>query len=363
MPMFQRLTPLSWAILITGGLILVAGFTFRPKFKANAPTLSMEDDLWTVYGRLGKIRFNAVNTDVKGVSVERGRDLVFTGTCDKADGKGRTKIQSPFFRCTACHNVKKEFADLTNINSEARLQYAIERDLPFLQGSTFYGLVNRRTFYNDDYQKKYGHVPIIKAANKDIRQAIQLCATQCAQGRWLEDFEVESLLAYFNTLGLKLKDLNLSNEEFRQVEKSLQTNQGLHAAVHLLESKYLTHSPAHFAKTKVYRALSPGALKDPKRYARGQIIYERSCWHCHNEERYSFYHLDDGKLSFNDLMSRTRADSKTSLYSITRHGTHPLAGSRAYMPLYPLEKLSEEQLEDLRIYVENRAAGTLLTGR
>lgn len=359
--MFQRLNALSWVTLILGGLILLAGFTFRPE--AEAPTLSMDDDLWSVYERLGKIRFNVVDTDVKGVSAERGRDLVFEGTCEKADGKGRTKIQSPYFRCTACHNVEKEFSDLTNINSEARLQYAIEQDLPFLQGSTFYGLINRRTFYNDDYQKKYGHVPIIKAANKDIRKAIQLCATQCAQGRWLEDFEVESLLAYFNTLGLKVKDLNLSDEEFSQVEEALQTNNGLHAAVHLLESKYLSYSPAHFAETKPFQKLSPAKLKDSKRYDRGKTIYERSCWQCHNQERYSFYHLGDGKLSFTDLMGRTRSGSETSLYSITRHGTYPLAGSRAYMPLYPLEKLSEEQLEDLRIYVENRAAGNLLTSQ
>ncbi len=345
--MFKQLTTLSWVILLTGGLILVAGFTFRPK--ATAPTLSMEDDLWSIYDRLGKIRFNAVDTDVKGVSVERGRDLVFEGSCDKADGKGRTKLQSPFFRCTACHNVEKEFSDLTNINSEARLQYAIEQDLPFLQGSTFYGLVNRRTFYNDDYQKKYGHVPIIKAANKDVRQAIQLCATQCAQGRWLEDFEVESLLAYFNTLGLKIKDLNLSTAEFSQVEHALQTNEVLHETVHLRESKYLAHSPAHFTETKAYEPLSAKALNNPKRYQRGKTIYERSCWQCHNEERYSFYHLGDGKLSFTDLMARTRSERKTSLYAITRHGTFPIAGSRAYMPLYPLEKLSEEQLEDQRI--------------
>lgn len=358
--MGQRYLSIGWVTLLLGALVLVAGFTFRTD---DAPKLAPDDPLWDVYERLGKIRLNAVNTKIKGVSVERGRDLVFEGTCEQADGKGRTKVQSPYFRCTACHNVEKEFDDLTNITAQARLDYAVEHDLPFLQASSLYGLVNRRTFYNDDYQKKYGHVPIIKEANTDIRQAIQLCATQCAQGRWLEDFEIESLLAYFQTIGLKISDLNLSDEEFEQVNQALKNNTGLHAAVHLLESKYMTKSPAHFAETKPYEPLSASALNDKEGYQRGQVIFERSCWHCHNQERYSFYHLDDSRLSFNDLMKRTKAGWETSLYAITRHGTWPLAGKRAYMPLYPLEKLSEAQLEDLRIYVENRAAGHLLTAQ
>ncbi len=290
--------------------------------------------------------------------------MIFTGSCDKADGKGRTKEQSPYFKCTACHNVEKEFSDLSAISSENRLAYAVEHDLPFLQGSSFYGLVNRKTFYNDDYQKKYGHVPIIKASNTDIRKAIQLCATQCAQGRWLEDFEVESVLAYFNTLGLKVKDLNLSKEERTLVETALNSNKNLQEAVHLLQGKYLDKSPAHFVEdTETYKPLSKTALADVARYKNGQTIYERSCLHCHEAERYSFYNMNDSKLTFSNLLNRTKSNGKTSLYEITRHGTWPLAGSRAYMPLYPIEKLSKKQLEDLRIYVENRALGQELAAK
>ena len=60
-------------------------------------------------------------------------------------------------------------------------------------------------------------------------------------------------------------------------------------------------------------------------------------------------------------MQRTKAGGMGSLHKITRHGTWPLAGKKAYMPLYPLEKLSEEQLTDLRIYVENMASGKNLS--
>jgi mono/diheme cytochrome c family protein len=347
--------------LLTG--IIIASFTLRPSDQPRY-YLSDDDSLWSVYDKLGKIRFNAVNTSIKGVSVERGRDLILNGSCEKADGKGRTKEVSPYFKCTACHNIEKEFSDLSNVSSEKRLEYAIANDLPFLQGSSFYGLINRKTFYNDDYQKKYGHVPIIKASNTDIRKAIQLCATQCAQGRWLEDFEVESILAYYTTLGLKVKDLNLTKEEQATVETAMNNKENQQEAIHLLEGKYLEKSPAHFVhQAKHYEALDANALKDVARYKNGQAIYERSCLHCHQAERYSFFSMNDGKMTFANLLSRTKSNGKTSLYEITRHGTWPLAGSRAYMPLYPIEKLSETQLEDLRIYIENRAMGQVLAAK
>jgi mono/diheme cytochrome c family protein len=352
---------LLMGVLMVG--VVVASFTLRPSDQPRF-YLSDGDSLWSVYEKLGKIRFNAPNADVAGVSVARGRDLVFTGSCEQADGTGRTKEQSPYFKCTACHNVEKEFEDLSDISSENRLAYAVEHDLPFLQGSSFYGVVNRKTFYNDGYQKKYGHVPIIKAANTDIRKAIQLCATQCAQGRELAPFEIESVLAYFNTLGLKVKDLNLSKEERNLVETALNTDKNLQEAVHLLEGKYLSKSPATFVEdTKSYNSLSANVLADKVRYKNGQTIYERSCLHCHEAERYSFFNMNDGRLTFANLLNRTKSNSRTSLYKIIRHGTWPLAGSRAYMPLYPLEKMSEKQLEDLIIYVENRALGQQLVAK
>lgn len=356
--MFKRYKISSFVGCLSIGVI-IASFTLAPT-TTNQPNfyLSDDDSLWSIYEKLGKINFNTVNSEIKGVSVKRGRDLVFTGSCEQADGKGRTKQQSPYFTCIACHNTKKEFSDLSNISSEKRLEYAVANDLPFLQASSFYGIANRKTFYNDDYQKKYAHVPFIQASNTAIRKAIQLCATQCAQGRLLEDFEVESILSYFNTLGLKIKDLNLSKKERNLIETSINTNKNLHEVVHLLEGKYLTKSPAHFVENvKNYEPLSENALKNIGRYKNGKTIYERSCLHCHANKRFSFYHMDDSKLTFANLLNRTKSNGKTSLYEITRHGTWPLAGSRAYMPLYPIEKLSKKQLEDLRIYVENRALG------
>lgn len=343
-------------------IIFLASFTII-KPQTEQFFLSDNDDLWAVYEKLGKIRFNAVNTSIDGVSAEKGKDIVFKGYSAKQDGKGKTAQQSPYFKCTACHNTVKEFDDLSNISSQNRLEYAEKNDLPFLQGSSFYGLINRKTFYNDDYQKKYGHVPIIKASNTDIRTAIQLCATQCAQGRTLEDWEIESVLAYYSSIGIKVKDLNLKPEEKKAIETAINEDKDLHEAVHTLEGKYLATSPAHFADHKEYTPITEAQKKDSKSFKNGKLIYERSCLHCHGSERYSFFALDNSKYSFVNLLNRTKANKDGSIHKITRHGTWPLAGKKAYMPLYPLEKMSEDQLVDLKVFIENMAIGNNLAAK
>lgn len=351
-------------ILALSGLgIILASFTLHQKNNAAPQKLTISDDdgVWTVLEKLGKIKINQVNTSIEGVSAEKGRDLVLTGSSAKQDGKGKTANQSPYFKCTSCHNMVKEFDDLADISSQKRLEYAEKNNLPFLQGSSFHGLVNRTTFYNDDYQKKYGHVPIIKASNTDIRQAIQLCATQCSQGRELEDWEIESVLAYYWTLELKIKDLNLSSNEKSTLETALNSNQDMANALQLLQGKYFEKSPAHFAEDKPFEPMTDVMKNDKEGFNNGKLIYERSCLHCHKDRRYSFYALDDSKFSFVNLINRTKKGGMSSLHKITRHGTWPLAGKRAYMPLYPTEKLSEKQLEDLRVYIENRAIGNDLS--
>ena len=103
---------------------------------------------------------------------------------------------------------KKEYISLTKISADDKLTRSIKTGQPYVQASTFYGIVNRKTFYNDDYQIKYKGVPLIEESHTDIRAAIQLCATQCAQGRELADWEVESVLSLFWELQLTIDDLD-----------------------------------------------------------------------------------------------------------------------------------------------------------
>jgi len=90
--------------------------------------------------------------------VERGRQLVWEGiTSNPPQGETSAPI-SRFFTCVTCHNTVREDPVLTEVNAEARLSYAMENKLPYLQGSTFWGIVNRTSWYNDDYVLKYGEL-------------------------------------------------------------------------------------------------------------------------------------------------------------------------------------------------------------
>lgn len=291
-----------------------------------------------------------VNTTVEGVSVEAGRALVLTGFADKPGGGQASKL-SKHFVCTSCHNVQREDPDLSVADPQARLLYAREMGLPFLQGTTLYGTVNRTSFYNGDYEKKYGSL-VIKARN-DLREAIQVCATACSQGRALEPWELESILAYLWTIGLKMEDLKLSAEEYRQLNAALQSGKNKAAAIELVKSRYLLASPATFAEPPKDRREGYEDIKgDPDN---GKLLYELSCLHCHEKERYSFFKLDQAKTTFQYLEKHFPKYTRYSVYQVACYGTSPIPGKKAYMPNYTLEKMSNRQMEDLRAYVEQMA--------
>ncbi|MFT4834080.1 MAG: hypothetical protein ACI8WP_000837 [Flavobacteriaceae bacterium] len=74
--------------------------------------------------------------------VQRGEDIIKLGRTIGPDGK-RSKYVSKYYACTICHNVKRKEADLTKVDQDARLDYAIANKVPYLQGSTFWEIVNR----------------------------------------------------------------------------------------------------------------------------------------------------------------------------------------------------------------------------
>lgn len=283
---------------------------------------------------------------VKGASANRGKDLVLKGFATRPDGKKGERV-SKHFVCTSCHNVERDEPDLSKADPLARLKYVSEKNLPFLQGSALYGIVDRRTFYNGDYFKKYGD--LVKAAQNDLRQAIHLCATECAQGRPLEAWEMESVVAYLWTIGLKMGDLNLSDRDLSMVEAAIQGKGEQQNAIELVKSKYLSGMPASFLDPPQDRKTGYSRQGDPEV---GKKIYESSCLHCHFEKRYAFFNLDNSYLSFEFLNRHFPTYSRYSVYQVARYGTPPVAWKRAYMPHYTKEKMSEQMLEDLRTYLE-----------
>lgn len=314
-------------------------------------TLSPEDEVAEILLELGDEPVaHYPDTTLEGVSVEAGRGIMLTGFAP-APGGGTTNKQSKHYVCTACHNIEREDPDLSVSDPQARLEYAKRNGLPFLQGTTLYGAVNRTSFYNGDYEQKYGD--LVKPARNDLREAIQLCATECSQGRALEPWEMESVLAYLWTIGLKARDLMLYDQDKTVIDQALAGNGDASAALQLIKSKYLEGSPATFvAPPEDRKAGYPVDIVDVEN---GQLVYELSCLHCHENERYSFFRLDDSKLTFQHLAKHFPKYTEYSVYQVGRYGTSPVPGSKPYMPNYTLEKLSHQQMEDLRAYIEFRA--------
>jgi mono/diheme cytochrome c family protein len=313
---------------------------------ASVETEMQNDFITDLLMELGE-DFTAITPDynIENVSSAAGESIVKTGFAIKENGD-KYKQQSKHFVCTSCHNVEKEDPDLTSFDPQARLDYTSKKGIPFLQGTTLYGAINRTSFYNGDYDKKYGD--LVFEARDDIRKAIQLCATECAQGRPLKDWEMESIVAYLWDIGLKLDDLNLSNEEKENIKK-VSTDVEKADAMEIIHSKYLEGSPATFIPPPADRNAGNGLVGNAEN---GQLIYESSCLHCHYQQKYSFLHLDKTNISINHLKREKGSYSSHSIYQVIRWGVPTYMGKRSYMPQYTEEKMSEQQLADLAAFLE-----------
>lgn len=271
-------------------------------------------------------------------SIEIGEQIVHTGTAESVS------LQSPHFVCTSCHNVEKEFADLRDTDPEKRLAYAVENNLPFLPASPLYGAVNRTTWYNGDYEKKYGKLVI--PARNDLREAIQLCAVECSQGRRLKNWELESVLGYLWTLELKMEDLAIPETDYQKFENADDKNSA--ALIADLKSYYPTNSPAEFVTPPADRKAGYGLTGDTEK---GAQLYKHSCLHCHDNQRYSFFELNDSKITRKFLSKHFPKYSRYSIYQVSRYGAPSHPGKRAYMPQFTAEKMSDQQIEDLLAYL------------
>ncbi len=300
-----------------------------------------ETPVWEVLNELGEPSPNHLVTILpEKASVEVGRKIVHFGSAKAV------RQQSAHFVCTSCHNTEKEFADLRNTDPQKRLDYAVENGLPFLPASPLYGVVNRSSFYNGDYEKKYGDLVI--PARNDLRAAIQLCAVECSQGRELKNWELESVLSYLWTLELKMNDLKIPATDYVKFTGSSEDATELIAEI---KSYYVTDSPAHFVAPPEDREAGYGLAGNA---ANGEHIYKLSCLHCHEDQRYSFFDLNDGKLSRKLLAKHFPKHSYYSAYQMIRYGAPSHPGKRAYMPQFTAEKMSNQQVEDLRAYLTKK---------
>jgi len=336
--------------IFTISIIVTLSLVLTGLSKSDYYTVEKETSVAEVLTKLGERPMpHQPMTNLRGVSIDNGARLVLEGFASRKGEK--TSKQSAHFVCTSCHNVERDEPNLGVVDAQARLEYSVEKGLPMLQGSSLYGVVNRSSFYNGDYERKYGD--LVKPARNDLRKAIQLCATECAQGRKLENWEMESVLAYLWTIDLKTNDLDLSKEELSSVENAVNQEKDQAAAVNLLKSKYLSGAPATFIKPPENRKDGyPEVVGNPDN---GKLIYESSCLHCHDGQRYSYFNLDDAEITFDYLEKHFPKYTRYSTYQVTRYGTSPLPGKKAYMPLYTEEKMTNQMTEDLRAYIKQES--------
>lgn len=325
-------------------LVIIAIMALSPR-PSVLPVVDADTSVYEVLRSLGAPERADIMVKPTG-DADLGRRIVLEG--ELAQG-GQ---QSAHFKCTACHNVVREDPVLTDMNPEARLEYAIENNLPFLPGTTLWGAVNRETYYNGDYEKKYGD--LVKMARRDLREAIQLCATECAQGEPLDEVEMESVVAYLHEIGLKLSDLPESAPSVARINKAIGAN-AAPGVIADLKKSYALASPATFVEPpKDRKAGYP--VTGERGLKAGEQLYQRGCMHCHENQRYSFFEIDDEVDHYNFLTKHFPRYTRYSTYQVSRYGTSPIPGKRAYMPHYTAERMSNAQVEDLRAFM---AAGAV----
>lgn len=279
--------------------------------------------------------------------IRQGREIVQQGRTTTDDGK-RSRRASPGYLCTDCHQLIREDPDLRVADPDARLDYAVANDMTFLPGTTLWGVVNRTSWFNEDYARKYGS--LVEPTHHSLREATRLCAAECSQGRPLEDWELDAILAYLWTIQITLGDLDLSTQELDLLARAV-GDESLHEQGRAsLRSGYLQYAPAHLRDAPADRAAGYGLTGDP---ARGAELFRRSCLTCHDRNETPVrgsapFH--DSKASIGRLWANRAGQGKASFYQTVTYGTRPFAVPIVYMPFFTKERLSDQQMDDLRAW-------------
>lgn len=318
---------------------LISVYTPHDPEKVNLADLGVEEVLIKL-GEKPPIHYIPVlNQD----SARMGEEMVRYGKL--LDGSN--KRISKYFYCTDCHNQVKESADPGDESPEAVLEYGKANKIPFLPAATFYGLYNKQHWYNGDYEKKYGD--LVRPTRDTLFNAIQLCATQCSQGREMEAWEIRCVMHYYKSLEYKIGDLVFTNYEINLLGKSIVNNPAL--AREIIHSRYNEINEATFGTSEI-----PEIAGYEPNYENAEYIYQYGCLHCHAKEKeITNFDLGMDKLSFKFLEAKLYKYNSFSLSHITRYGTYAVSGRKQYMPQYTMENMSNEQLLDLIGYIKYKA--------
>lgn len=321
----------------------------------QAPSLEITDEtmVWKVMTSLGKVNVNVLDKN-RQFSKNKGQQLVTRGYTSSFKGN-KTALTSKKLFCVACHSLEKEHPNANNISPQSRLEYGDSMSIPFLPGAPFYGLVNRVAFFTNDYQQIFAHKNrmAVQVGHRDIRKAIQACNTLYAKGRTLDPWEIESILAYLWTLELKVGDLNIPDSILHITEEAIKTNKNNARAVNLMRRYY---KEVYAATLVLPLPIEERSLISPvlNNFNNGKKVYRQSCLHCHAGRRYANFKLDRSQKTFKFLKKHFDMPSRYSIYDAVRYSPGS-KGNKTNPPHYTSQRMSDQQLQDLRFYITQKA--------
>lgn len=323
-----------------------------PEHRPNLE-ITNETMVWKVMTSLGKVNVNVLDKN-KRADKTKGQQLITRGYTRSFKGNKTAPTSKKLF-CIACHTIEKEQPNIGNMNPQSRLEHGDSMSIPFLPGAPFYGLVNRVAFFTNDYQQIFAHKNrlALQVGHRDIRKAIQACNTVYAQGRTLDAWEIESILAYLWTLELKIGDLSIPDSILNIAEEAIKTNKDNARAVNLMRRYYQEVYPASLIAPIPIgeRNLISPVLND---FNNGKKVYKQSCLYCHAGKRYANFNLDRSQKTFKFLKKHFDSPTRYSIYDAIRYSPGS-KGNRTNPPHYTAQRMSNQQLQDLRFYITQKA--------
>lgn len=320
-------------------------------------TLTSKTPVWQFLIELGHEKPTHYTDSIEEKWIVAGQEIVTRGkSVHPVTGAGGARI-SDYFYCIDCHNTTREEGSLARVSDPAeKLNYAVANGIPLVPGSTFAGMVNRESWYNGDYAKKYRFSLSVRAARTSLEKAIELCSTECSQGRNPEPWEMEAMMAYFHSLQWTIGDLDLTGADLAELKRRALNPEEHAAIIGEMKEKYALAAPATFGEMPE-DPQTGYPIEGQANADSGKLVFEKSCLHCHGAEGASEHYFGDKDSTWEELARKFPGSSKKSIYGLLRLGTHPEDGKRPYMPNFTKERMSDRQIEDLRAYLEEKAKG------
>ncbi len=288
-----------------------------------------------------------------------GRELLIKGQVqDPPLGPGPSSLLAKEYRCVHCHNLAREDPRLGEQNPETReqmLRQAVAAQAKILSkqgddpplflatGTTLWGVVNREQFYNGHYAK-YHPLKLASGAvmnPQSLSDAVQICCKYCSGGRYPEEWELDSILAFLWELQIRLKDIGLPEKTEADILRGLKSDSAHERAAARAQVRraYLRVASADVLEiplaTKGKNDVYAGGVVVEGSSQAGKFLYESACANCHG----GGIHHKQGV----DLVGSSRDFHRLVARGTERDGL--------YMPLFTKQRLSPRQLADIRAYL------------